>query len=152
MHNITTRYKEIKVWSASKFNLIIAIVFIVLTVLLEAGILHCIFTDKIGSAVLLQFMVSPITIVVASCGIGTYKRRKEFTLYFSQIDDVIDISRLKSEYHLCMIDGYGVLFIKNDDIPSYSDWTTFGSYNSTYRIEEKFFKNSTISFITKKED
>lgn len=138
----TKGVKTIALKSATVTHLIYSIITAVMVFMLECVVIwHCFFRAEIaqdvGVLIIVQIPVLLISLVPIT-HIPAYKNRQPFVLYFSRLE-YADMTQIKNKYHICHIDDYGVIFVKNKDARLFDSWSLLYDIASTREIEMKLF-------------
>lgn len=113
--------------SATKYNLIMGIIFVIMILMLEFACVYNFMTgdnlsENISISIFLNITIIPICYLVASCLFKTYKNRKYFNIYAIELNNNVDIDDLKNRYYICDITEKGILYIEKDDYEAFSDF------------------------------
>lgn len=129
---------EKKVWSANKLYKIFGVVMFIMGVLLVLSTIYMLFTMTVREAIGgLFIMPIPITLafVVSKSLLNSYKRRTEFTLYWTPMEIGVPIDDIMRDYYIVEINQAYVVFTEKKNRKAYSDWNLFYKPESLYMEE-----------------
>lgn len=136
-----TKIKTKEVWSANKWYLFFGILFVVMFILLEMGVIRQFFVTDIEEALVLLFILQlPAMICLLSTTmIGDYIHRKKFNIYYCKLENGIDIDYIKENYCIEDINESCVLFVDKGNDHNFCVWKLLQGYDSLYQAEIKMF-------------
>lgn len=132
--------------SATKAYLIAGIVAIVLASCLELSGLYAFLSDSSNIGIIFIIQLPVLMTVPFILLIKDYRHATEFIIYFADIDKIVDISWIKSNYHITAIDSEGIVFVKPEDYSNYLTWKVLQGSDSAIDII------STLEGDTKREN
>jgi hypothetical protein len=120
----------------------------ILIAIIEVSVVLCFLMDAVFLGIAMQIIPVGICCITMIDNLRLYKRRKQFILYFTRIEDVVDFLEFNSKCYICDTDEYGILFVRNEkDKLIYDDWSKFSEF-STSDIEKTYFGD--VFFTAKK--
>lgn len=124
--------------SATKAYLIAGIVAIVLAGCLELSGLYAFLSDNSNIGIVFIIQLPVLITVPFMLLIKDYRHATEFIIYFADIDKIVDISWIKSNYHIMAIDNEGIVFVKPEDYSNYLTWKVLQGSDSATDIIKSF--------------
>lgn len=113
-----------EVWSANKWYLFFGILFVIMFILFEMGVIRQFFMTDIEEAlVLLLILQLPAMIcLLLTTMIGDYIHREKFNIYYCKLENGIDIDYIKENYCIEDINESCVLFVDKGNDHNFCVW------------------------------
>lgn len=136
-----TKIKIKEVWSANKWYLFFGILFVVMLILLEIGVIRQFFVTDTEEALVLLFILQLPAMICLSLTtmIGDYIHREKFNIYYCKLENGIDIDYIKENYCIEDINESCVLFVDKGNDHNFCVWKLMQGYDSLYQAEIKMF-------------
>jgi hypothetical protein len=133
--------------SATKFNLIVGLIFSLAVLALEFACVFVILRDRTPeafvSAFFVQFMIL-MCYIIAACELRSYKRRKNFDLYAVKIMKETDIEYLRDNFAICDICQDGILYVEKENYSAYLDFNLSRKNVNYYSFMDWYRKKKII--------
>lgn len=135
------KIKTKEVWSANKWYLFFGILFVVMTILLEIGVIRQFFVIGTEEALVLFFILQlPAMIcLLLTTMIGDYIHREKFNIYYCKLENDIDIDYIKENYCIEDINENCILFVDKGNNHNFCVWKLIQGYDLLYHAEIKMF-------------
>jgi hypothetical protein len=129
-----------KAVSAGTDHIVHGVGAIAMFLIVEAMVVYEIMTAELGVWIAIAFIMQAFAIYFINYAIkylAPLYRKADLALYFSKLEDVVDISGIQEHHNVLLIDSYGVVFTDTSNQIAIDDWMLVNKGTPTKTIEKR---------------